>query len=137
MKKRHSPRTFMADLRGSMIIPGPGPLKCEFCSLTKRRSLKNVITQNLNFKYLTSRDIYNVKIVNDIIYNETTHLVSVFKDFLIFDDISEYLKRFYPATKSRDRLPRIFDFYESYSATFPNFINLPEGKYMLKNIHKK
>lgn len=43
---------------------------------------------NLNTKYLTSRDFYNLKVVNDIIYNENTHLVSVFKDFLINDDIS-------------------------------------------------
>ncbi len=51
--------------------------------------------ENLNSKYLTSRDFYNVKIINDIIYNECTHIVSVFKDFLIYDDISEFLKRFY------------------------------------------
>jgi len=37
-------------------------------------------------------------IINDIIYNEQTHIVSAFKDYLIFDDISEFLKRFY--TKS-------------------------------------
>ena len=59
---------------------------CEFCS--PKRSLKNVMKQNLNFKYMTPMDVYNVKIVNDIVYNECTHLVSVFKDFLIFDDIS-------------------------------------------------
>ena len=83
-----------------MVIPGPGPQNCGFCSFTDKKSMKSVITENLNAKYLTPRDIYNVKIVNDIIYNECTHLVSVFKDFLIFDDISEYLKRFYPAAKS-------------------------------------
>lgn len=36
-----------------------------------------------------------MKIINDIIYNEQTNVVSVFKDYLIFDDISEFLKRFY------------------------------------------
>lgn len=44
---------------------------------------------------MTSREYYNVKIINDIIYNEQTHIVSVFKDYLIYDDISEFLKRFY------------------------------------------
>lgn len=39
----------------------------------------------------------NVKIVNDLIYNEQTHLVSVFKDYLINDDINEFLKRRYTA----------------------------------------
>ena len=55
---------------------------------------------NLNKKYLTSREYYNVKIINDIIYNEQTHIVSVFKDYLIFDDISEFLKRFYNKLES-------------------------------------
>jgi hypothetical protein len=54
-----------------------------------------VIQENLEKKYLTSREYYNVKIINDIIYNENTHIVSVFKDYLIFDDVSEFLKRTY------------------------------------------
>lgn len=44
---------------------------------------------------MTSKDFYNVKIVNDIIYNESTHIVAVFKDYLIYDDLSEFLKRIY------------------------------------------
>lgn len=44
---------------------------------------------------MTSKDFYNVKVINDVIYNENTHLVSIFKDYLIFDDISEFLKRSY------------------------------------------
>ncbi len=50
---------------------------------------------NLEKKYLTSREYYNIKIINDIIYNENTNIVSVFKDYLIFDDVSEFLKWFY------------------------------------------
>lgn len=44
---------------------------------------------------MTSKDFYNVKVINDVIYNENTHVVSVFKDYLIFDDVSEFLKRSY------------------------------------------
>lgn len=44
---------------------------------------------------MTSKDFYNVKIVNDIIYNEPTNIVAVFKDYLIYDDLSEFLKRWY------------------------------------------
>lgn len=88
-------------------------------------------------KYLTSRDYYNVKIVNDIIYNENTHVVSVFKDYLIYDDVSEFLKRFYMHGESTSRLPRIIDFYEKYSKVFPNYVVLPESRYMFRNIEKK
>ncbi len=33
------------------------------------------------------------KTANDIVYNEKSHIVSLFKDFLIYDDTSEFLKR--------------------------------------------
>ena len=33
------------------------------------------------------------KISNDIVYNEKSHITAVFKDFLIFDDYSEFMKR--------------------------------------------
>lgn len=51
--------------------------------------------QLLDTKYSSAEDFYNVKVVNDIIYNESTHTVALFKDYLIFDDASEFLKRFY------------------------------------------
>lgn len=86
---------------------------------------------------MTSKDFYNVKIVNDIIYNEPTHIVAVFKDYLIFDDLSEFLKRFYDQGESFTRLPKICEFYEKYSKVFPNYIILPESKMMFKNIERK
>eukprot|EP00350_Pseudokeronopsis_sp_OXSARD2_P012698 CAMPEP_0170552194 /NCGR_PEP_ID=MMETSP0211-20121228/10114_1 /TAXON_ID=311385 /ORGANISM="Pseudokeronopsis sp., Strain OXSARD2" /LENGTH=137 /DNA_ID=CAMNT_0010859769 /DNA_START=1110 /DNA_END=1523 /DNA_ORIENTATION=+ len=95
------------------------------------------MVDNLNKKYLTSREYYNVKIINDIIYNENTHIVSVFKDYLIFDDVSEFLKRFYSKLESIQRLPRMFEFYEKYSKIFANYVILPENKYMFKNIERK
>lgn len=86
---------------------------------------------------MTSREYYNVKIVNDVIYNETTHIVSVFKDYLIFDDVSEFLKRYYFVHEAEQRLPKMFEFYEKYSKVFPNYVLLPENKYMFKNIERK
>ena len=55
----------------------------------------------------------NCKVVNDLIYNEPTHMVSVFKDYLILDDINEFLKRSYamPA-ETNVRLPKLCSFYE-------------------------
>lgn len=82
---------------------------------------------------MTSKEFYNVKVINDIIYNERTHVVSVFKDYLILDDISEFLYAFEKPSK----LPRIFRFYEKYSKVFPNYVTIPENKYMFKNIERK
>ncbi len=43
--------------------------------------------------YQKQVDYYNSKVITDIIYNESTNLVSVFKDYLIYDDVSDFLKR--------------------------------------------
>jgi len=34
-------------------------------------------------------------------------------------------------------MPKICEFYERYSKVFPNYVNLPENKFMYKNIEKK
>ena len=86
---------------------------------------------------MTSKEYYNTKIVNDIIYNENSNVVSRFKDFLIYDDVSEFLKRWYKKSESLSRLPKVIAFYETYSKVFPNYVNLPENKYMFKNIERK
>ena len=82
---------------------------------------------NLEKKYLTSRKYYNIKVINDIIYNECSNIVSSFKDFLIYDDFSEFLKRPYTTEEAVERMPRIIEFYEQYSKVFPNYVNLPEN----------
>jgi len=102
-----------------------------------KNQMHKVIIRNLNKKYLTSRDYYNSKVVTDIIYNENTNLVSIFKDYLIYDDISEFLKRYYFIDEIPSRLPKIYEFYEKYSKVFSNYVKLPENKYMFKNIERK
>lgn len=102
-----------------------------------KHKVHGVILKNLEKKYLTSRDYYNSKVITDIIYNENTNLVSIFKDYLIFDDVSEFLKRYYQNEEFDSRLPKIFEFYEKYSKVFPNYVTLPENKFMFKNIERK
>lgn len=100
-------------------------------------SMEMKMQKRLSDKY-SSNEVYNdVKIVNDLIYNENTHVVSIFKDYLILDDINEFLKRTYLNHESKQRLPKLCNFYEMYSQVFPNFVCLPESKYMFKNIQKK
>ena len=63
--------------------------------------------------------------------------MAVFKDYLIYDDFSEYLKRCYTLAEAKDRLPKVFEFYHRFSKVFPNYVGLPESKYMFKNIERK
>lgn len=71
----------------------------------------------LSQKYRHCWQVYlNVRVINDLIYNEPTHLVSIFKDYLILDDINEFLKRIYVLPSEINmRLPKLCDFYDKYS----------------------
>ena len=64
-------------------------------------------------------------------------MVSIFKDYLILDDINEFLKRPYTLKETNSRLPKLCAFYDKYSQVFPNYVVLPESKYMFKNIQRK
>lgn len=44
-------------------------------------------------KYKTDTDTYNKKIINEIIYNDKSKMVAAFKDYLIYDDLSEFMRR--------------------------------------------
>ena len=87
--------------------------------------------------YTLDNDFYNINIINQIICNDCSHMVAIFKDYLIYGDYSEFLQGTYPMEDSCDILPKIFDYYESCSVIFPNYIVLPESKYIYKNIQRK
>jgi hypothetical protein len=110
---------------------------CDIPIISSYKGVKSFIQEQLENKYLTSKDFYNAKVINDIMYNEQNKIVALFKDSLIFDDLSEFLKRQYRKDESLERLPKIFEFYDKYSKVFPNYVSLPESSYMFKNIERK
>ena len=101
------------------------------------KSMMKRIKNKINQKNQTNNKSYCKQIVNDIIYNEKAHIVAIFKDYLIYDDTSEFLKRIYKLHETKCRLLKIFEFYDSYSKIFPNYTILPEAKYIYKNIQRK
>ena len=99
--------------------------------------LEKYIHNSFNKKYFINEFVYGSVVINNIIYNEKTHIVALFKDYLISDDLSEFLKRFYTSIESSIRLPKFYEYYETYSRIYPNYTSLEESKYIYKNIHKK
>ena len=75
--------------------------------------------------------------IEDILNNESTHLVAEFKDYLIMGDVTEFLQKIYNRKECQKYLPKIYDYYNSCSVIFPNYVMLPESKYIYKNIRKK
>ena len=99
--------------------------------------IDNYIYKALHRKYFLSNLFYGKCVINNIVYNEQTLIVAKFKDFLIMDDSSEFLKRYYTKEESLFRLPKFFLYYITYNKIFPNYTSLPESKYIYKNIHRK
>ena len=59
-------------------------------------------------KYLIKKYDYpiyfhDIKVINDIIFNEKTHFVETFKEYLIYDDIKEFLFKFYSKKKNNKK----------------------------------
>ena len=49
-------------------------------------------------------------IMENLIFNKNTHLVSTFKDYMIWDYIEEFLKRYYNNKESGERVPNLHYF---------------------------
>ena len=98
---------------------------------------EKVIHIYLLSKYSKFEYSYSLVCINNLIFNEHCQAVARFKDFLILDDMTEFLRRFYTKRELKRRLTKIFNFYESYSKIFPNYMILPESIYLYRNIRKK
>ena len=85
-------------------------------------NLYNLSQKYLNNKYGTKSNNLKYKylglIMENLIFNKNSHLVTVFKDYMILDYIEELLKRFYSKKESFDRLPKFAVFYKNYLKFF-------------------
>jgi hypothetical protein len=106
-------------------------------SKVSNKEIVKSIYKLFNKKYSKLPLSYDTNIIDNIIYNEKSHIVATFKDRLIVDDTGEFLKRYYKKNESDIRLPKFYEYYELYSKIFPNYTAFFEGKYLYQNIQKK
>ena len=100
-------------------------------------SLLAFMKYKLTKKYHISKDFYNKKKINELIFNDPSTYTANFKEYLLLEDENEFLRRFYKKNELKKKLTNIFNFYAKYSKIFPNYIIIQESKYMYKNIQKK
>ena len=91
----------------------------------------------LRKKYDSKLNIYNIKKVNELIFNIPSHFTAIFKEYLLKEEEAEFLKRIYHKNEIDKKLKNIFYFYDKYSKIFPNYIVIPEGHHLYRNILKK
>ena len=105
--------------------------------LMPMKIIEKIAYCNFYSRHCKNQDFYRIKVINEIIHNENSHIVAEFKDYLIKGDISEFLQQYYKKKESIDLLPKIYEYYISCSVIFPNYVILPESKYIYKNIQRK
>ena len=99
--------------------------------------LRQISYTKLFKKYSSGKFSFSKISINHLIYNNPCEIVAKFKDFLIYDDKTEFIRRFYQKDEVFPRLKKIVIFYETYSRIFPNYLVLKENKYLYRNIRKK
>ena len=104
--------------------------------------LEKVIFSKFNKKYkikYNPKRIYNELIMYTLLFNKNTHLVSVFKDYMIYDYVDEFFKRFYTNVETFERLPKFAMFYKNYLTFFcqPCFSDFHYNALIQKNREKK
>ena len=109
----------------------------ENINIFTNNNFREFLYYKLKKKYDSESSAYNVKKVNELIFNIPSRLTANFKDYLLVEEDAEFLKREYKKEEFNKKFKKIFFFYEKYSKTFPNYTILREGKYLYKNILKK
>jgi len=99
--------------------------------------LRQIAYTKLFKKYSSGNYSFNKISINNLVFNDNCLVVARFKDFLIYDDNTDFLRRYYPKEDRIQRLNKILTFYEKYSKIFPNYLVLKENKYLYRNIRKK
>ena len=98
---------------------------------------RKIVFKKISKKY--TKNLYNINTINSFIFNRNTHLVSLFKDFMIWDYQEEFLKRFYKTEEILIRLPKFFDFYLNYLNFFsqPTLNNFSFNEILQDNCEEK
>ena len=117
-------------------------MKLDYFNNKENSLLKNIeFRANYLLKYNYKKYIhvnYNIALIENIMSNGRCHAVAVFKDYLINDDIYEYLRRFYKNFEIKPRLKKLFYYHFETSAIFPNYFPLTESKkYLYRSVVKK
>ena len=99
--------------------------------LSKKIPIKTHMIINTSLFIKKSLDKYNStpfyfykKLTNQILFNFPHHLVCIFKDYLIWDENYDYIKNFYQLNKSNELIPKLGNYYETYTLFTPIYFPL-------------
>ena len=81
-------------------------------------------------KYGDIEEDYYLSYINQIYYNVPSHYNCIYKENQFLDNIEEFLKRLYKKYESKERVPKLSEYYKNYLKFFcrPMFKNYKLGK---------
>ena len=81
-------------------------------------------------KYGDIEDDYFISFTNQLIFNIPTNYNRIYKESLFLNNIREFLRRYYRKYETKDRIPKLSDYYKNYIKFFcrPFFKQLSLGK---------
>ena len=90
-------------------------------------------------KYGDIEEDENLLYINQLLYNKSSQFNILFKEYQYNDLINEYLKRFYYFQESKNRIPKLNEYYKNYHQFFckPIFSNFNISKIMHSFCDKK
>ena len=95
-----------------VISESKNPNRSKDSSQSTLNFSKNLSKQILFKKYSKFEYSYTLLCTNNLVFNEKCRLVARFKDYLVLDDSTEFLRRFYLKKELPSRLKKIYNFYE-------------------------
>lgn len=134
---KHSRGATMATIKDKLINKlslSNGSNVC--CKLCKLGSNSQLIYQTLYNKYeRATQNTYNINTINDLLINSNSHATAIFKDYLVFDDLTENIRALFRITEAKNA---IMEHTKIYSKKIrPNYFIMEEKKFIFKNIEKK
>ena len=105
----------------------------------KKKNYESIAYNNLRNKYNFTADNYNILCINNLLNHKHCQLVSEFKEKMIVNYITEFLKREYTMKEIKKRIPKFYSYYKHYTIFFglPFFKNFVFDKILQKNGEKK
>ena len=104
----------------------------------KKENFQFFLNKKLSIKYNTNtNNFYSFKKINEILYNIPSHFSAYYKELIVDCDENEFITQFYKRQNIKQILPKLLDFYNSFSVIFPNYMTIPEGVILNDNIIEK
>ena len=99
--------------------------------------IRNIINHNLS-KYNKTEEKYILYKIRNLMFNKRSHFTSIFIEYLIWNDIQEFLFELYPYKSSQRNIPILINLQFHYSNNFFPILRIGTGRSIIsKNIKRK